>query len=273
VSSDGPVSCVHVTGGDGESLCLGCGANNQGAGLCENTCRERPACLDQSRATFAGVGDEACGQFTGDPGACGGAWHVTGQGDTATCFFDTDGHTANQCVSCAPFIEVRGECSNTCQEPPACVDATRTVFAGGPFTEACRQFEDDGEACENAWALSSAGAVSCFYDVDDEGGGLCLGCGPSNQAAERCENTCRPRPLCDDAGRTVFVGAGGCAQFDEDAASCGRAWHVDASGSATTCYLSVDCLGCDLESEAGESCSNACSPGGAVVEPQSKVNQ
>lgn len=66
-------------------------------------------------------------------------------------------------------------------------DPTRTVFAGGPNTMACRQFDDDQTGCETAWAINrNDGGVSCFFEDDQ-----CLGCARNNQEDESaCTNTC-----------------------------------------------------------------------------------
>ena len=39
--------------------------------------------------------------------------------------------------------ERAGLCTNTCVPPPSCDDSSRTIFAGGPGTAACRQFDGD----------------------------------------------------------------------------------------------------------------------------------
>lgn len=67
-------------------------------------------------------------------------------------------------------------------------DPTRTTFAGGPETEACRQFAEDQFACERAWHVSGNGtAASCFFNAAE---GACQGCGPNNEEAGLCTNTC-----------------------------------------------------------------------------------
>ena len=72
--------------------------------------------------------------------------------------------------------------------PPSCEDPSRTIFAGGPGTQACHQFDGDQTSCEAAWHMSGAGyPASCFYDA-----GICSGCGPSNEGAGLCTNTCVP---------------------------------------------------------------------------------
>jgi parallel beta-helix repeat protein len=70
-------------------------------------------------------------------------------------------------------------------------DATRTFFAGGPYTMACRQFDGDSTGCATAWAISNNNdgvPVSCFWASDS----TCRGCASSNQG--NCTNTCQDLP-------------------------------------------------------------------------------
>jgi hypothetical protein len=70
-----------------------------------------------------------------------------------------------------------------------CNDPARTVFASG--AAACRAFDADPPSCQRAWALTQNGnqAVSCFYTAQ-----TCQGCGPTNQNAGVCTNSCAAPP-------------------------------------------------------------------------------
>lgn len=90
-------------------------------------------------------------------------------------------------------------------------DPTRTIFAGGPNTAACRQFDGDQASCEAAWHFGGAGAASCFYDS-----GSCLGCGPNNSGS--CTNTCAGSPC------TGIVAGNSVADIDHEC------FDLDSSG-------------------------------------------
>ena len=147
--------------------------------------------------------------------------------------------------------------------PPSCEDPSRTIFAGGPGTQACHQFDGDQTSCEAAWHMSGAGyPASCFYDA-----GICSGCGPSNEGAGLCTNTCvppLPPPSCDDPSRTIFTGGPGtaaCHQFDGDQTSCEVAWHLTASLTPASCFFNSSvCSGCGPSNEGAGLCVNTCIP-------------
>jgi hypothetical protein len=70
-----------------------------------------------------------------------------------------------------------------------CEDAERTFFAGGPGSEGCTTIE--GRAtCEIAWVEGRSGPASCGYREDIG----CFGCGPANEDAGLCGNTCVAPP-------------------------------------------------------------------------------
>ena len=100
-------------------------------------------------------------------------------------------------------------CLNVCRPLPPCADPTRTIFTGGPDTEACRVFLDDRASCESAYHFDIARmSASCFFipiDPNDPNSpGECLGCGQGNELSSECINTCREP--CGDVSRTVFAG-------------------------------------------------------------------
>ena len=69
-------------------------------------------------------------------------------------------------------------------QPGFCADPLRTLRAGGEGSSGCRDI--DPADCLIAWVDGGSGAASCFY-----GGGSCRGCGPRNESAGRCVNSCR----------------------------------------------------------------------------------
>jgi hypothetical protein len=182
-----PASCYVEQGS-----CRECDLLAESEGRCVNACSSPPACADPLRTVDAGgPGGPACGQFDGDTASCMQAWQITGSGQTASCFV-----IEHPCKGCGPSNEEDGACTNDCNPPErrdTCeLDPTRVIDAGGPDTEACRQFANDRQSCEQAWHTSRSGAASCFAET------LCLGCGPGNQAAGECENTCTVGPVCGD---------------------------------------------------------------------------
>jgi len=213
--------------------CRGCGPSRRAEGNCLNSCFT-PTCADPTRTTFTGGPDTgedggSCRQFDGNQGACEKAWHRTEDFAAASCFWD-----AGECRGCGRRNGT--ECTNTCVPP--CLDATRTVAAGGPHTNACEQFVDQ-PTCEQAWHVSKGGLpASCFWDTD-----ACIGCGPKKEAASGCTNTCGSRLPCVDAARTIDtggpaegLGAGSCRQFDGNPGQCALAWHTTAGGQPASCF-------------------------------------
>ena len=77
-----------------------------------------------------------------------------------------------------------------------CEDPARTIFAGVPSSEGCLSI-DDQATCEMAWVEGHQGPASCAYD---ETFGGCFGCGPNNEDAGRCSNTCVAPPEPPDDG-------------------------------------------------------------------------
>ncbi len=231
---------------------------------CLNTCVPPPTCVDASRTVFAGgPGTQACHQYDGNQAACETAYAQSGHHGVVTCWYNA---TYSRCSGCIPEDEAHGRCSNTCQPPPTCVDASRTVFAGGPGTQACHQYDGDQAACEAAFARSGEGPiVSCHYDP---GTSSCHGCSPSREYELECTNTCEPSepPVCEqDASRTVFAGGPGtqaCHQFDDDQTTCEAAFARSGEGPIVSCHYDADgsCHGCSEYREAELECANTCDP-------------
>ena len=67
-------------------------------------------------------------------------------------------------------------------------DPSRTVFAGKSGTGACEQFNGDRGGCESAFESLDLGegAISCFFDLDEE----CWGCGLFQENSGWCTNSC-----------------------------------------------------------------------------------
>ena len=140
-------------------------------------------------------------------------------------------------------------------------DPGRTIFAGGPNTAACSQFDGDQPSCENAFHIGGeCGVASCWYDFQS---GSCRGCGPSNLDEGLCQNTC---PVCEgDPSRTRFVGGPfnqGCHKYDASPASCDGAFIMSGDTRAyTSCYYDADageCRGCGPNNQQDGSCINSC---------------
>jgi hypothetical protein len=249
----GMTSCFW-DGGD----CLDCSPQNQAQGLCRNTCDPVTCEGDGSLTIFAGgPGTGACQQFGGDQASCEAAFHI-GRGGTASCFYDS-----GDCFGCGPANHSDGSCVDTCNVCDA--DPSRTIFAGGPFTSACRQFDGDQSSCEAAYHKTFCGrTASCYYD-----GSLCRGCGPQNEQEGECRNTCELGPLtCDqDPSRTDFVGGpdtGACHVYDGDPAACETAFHQTYQGKAASCFYDYDadsCNGCGPYNQNNGYCINTCTAG------------
>jgi hypothetical protein len=79
------------------------------------------------------------------------------------------------------------------KQPLSRSERTRTLFAGGPETAACHQFDGNKSACLSSYHADQCGnAASCYYDDADA---LCNGCGPNNEQNGDCINSCRTGPL------------------------------------------------------------------------------
>jgi len=245
--SNGRVNSCFYDSGDGD--CRGCGPENEGDGDCVNTCTAPVPCLDMTRTIYTGPpGSEGCERFDGDQTSCEQAY-VEGGAGVASCYYDTDD---DDCRGCGPSNEDDGDCTNSCAAAPTCaLDLTRTIFAGGPGSEGCRQFEDDETQCLQAFVRGYAGVASCFFEPD----GDCRGCGPANVNDGDCVNTCTTQPLCgSDPARTVL----GCGTFDGDPTGCASAYGLLDDGSPTSCVAVDLCLGCGPSNEGDGRCTNAC---------------
>ena len=274
---DDQASCEQAdhVGGDGcgasscffdfsSGECRGCGINNQQEGACINTCVNgpTPTCPgDSTRTIFAGYsGSQACQALSINPTLCNKAFHVSGSGFVASCYFDED---FEECRGCGPQNLDDGACQNTCAVCPG--DPTRTVFAGYPGDGGCHKFDASPSSCEGAFIDGgNLRPTSCYYDSDLS---ECRGCGPQNQSDGACTNECA---TCDhDPSRTIFLGGPGtsaCTLFDGNAFLCNQAYHLGGQCSEySSCFYDVDsggCLGCGPSNEAAGLCSNTCSAPG-----------
>jgi hypothetical protein len=239
----GIASC-HWTG----SVCNGCNSFT-GAG-CINTCQPPPPCpQDPTRTQFlGGPFANVCHQFDGDEANCLLSYHETGRGYIASCFYDD---TTDMCSGCGPNNEPSA-CTNSCIPATCAADPTRTLFTGGPNSNACHDFDEDQTSCEKAFHRTDDGTVaSCFYDTaNDE----CSGCGPSNLSEGRCTNTCTTVvPVCSTTGRVL----GECSDFNGNAAACSGAFEL-TNGGPFSCFPDPQCIGCGLINQAELGCSNTC---------------
>jgi hypothetical protein len=211
----------------------------------------------------------ACQQAP-DQTACEQSFHRTGSGDLASCWWDGGN---NACRGCGPDNESDGRCTNECRTAATtCPNDPTRVFAGGPDTNACRQFNGMEAACNGAYHLGGAGYASCFYNAANN---TCLGCGPSNEG-EDCINTCLPVPPCQDASRTIFTGhpeSAGCHRFDGDSVMCLQA-YVEGDGGAASCWYDSsedECRGCGPENANEGNCTNSCQPTPVCTEDTSRT--
>jgi hypothetical protein len=196
---------------------------------------------DSSRTIYAGGSNtSACRQFSGDQASCEAAFHTTGYGQPASCFYDSG---SDQCVGCGGASTTRNGimCTNTCVSPPTCSgDASRTTFAGGPFASACRQLTDQS-SCEAAFhATLGFQPATCFFDT-----GACQGCGPRNEDAGLCTDTCQsasdactsPTVVPAEGGTFTGTTSGKSSATGTCQNSIGPekafAWTPSASGTAT----------------------------------------
>ena len=90
--------------------------------------------------TGSGEDGQACRQFDGDQASCEQAWNIGGDGIPVSCFYDDDG----DCRGCGRNNQEDDDCINACLTCDR--DPSRTVFAGNPDSESCRQFDDQDRA-------------------------------------------------------------------------------------------------------------------------------
>jgi hypothetical protein len=159
--------------------------------------------------------------------------------------------------------------------PAACErDPTRTIYAGGPSTQACQQFNGDPTSCAHAFHRGASGIASCFYDTFDQ---ECRGCGQGNQGTGDCLNTCLHGvvPCTEDPTRTVYTGGpstASCHHFDGDPVGCATAYKLDECYNATSCYYDADddlCNGCGPNNFQNGECVNTCNSGPASCDMDS----
>jgi hypothetical protein len=251
VRSDGVIASCFYDSGD----CSICWPFDEGDGDCDNTCRPDTCAGDATRTIYAGgPGNGACHFFDGNQTNCEKAYHKGASSIIASCFYDADD---DECLGCGPHNQESGACSNTCA---LCTnDASRTIFAGGPFTTGCAQFDGDQASCESAFAYDElARSVSCFFDGVD-----CSECDADALGDFECRNTCDSGPpTCQrDATRTIFLGGPGnqaCHALDGDPVSCNQAFHFGNDGFASCYYNNGECSGCGSSNQSSGNCLNTC---------------
>lgn len=93
---------------DGDATCQACSAFLQDVGECSNACATCPG--DPSRQFVGGPGLASCGQI-GDENVCNDAFHLSGCGYYASCYWDA---ATAECRGCGPNNEKIGACTNAC---------------------------------------------------------------------------------------------------------------------------------------------------------------
>jgi len=284
LGSTGIASCFYQAS---DNTCRGCGRNNESSGDCTNTCVPTTCADDPTRIISAGgPGTEACRQFNGDPNSCNQGFHH-GRGGVASCFYD---NVSNECHGCGPNNESEGDCTNTCVPQPTCAqDSSRTIFAGGPRSDACHQFDGDPDTCDLAFHRGRFDLyTSCFSAIDcvpcgagsdgndAKAGGAAAG-SPGNDTPLGCVNSCVPPPICLDQSRTTFAGGprtDACRRFNGDQTACEKAFHLGHDGVATCWYdtSSDECLGCGFRNEGRGLCSNTCIAPPTCAEDPTRTN-
>lgn len=222
--------------------------------LFQATCTRDPdRTLVVGTPPFLYAGDDCeggCRVHDGDQAACEAAFQLGWDGPTGCVHLD------GKCVPCKGCGERAGRCIDVC-EPRFCTAPARTVFKGGPGTEACRDLGTQGE-CEAAWAMQGGRQpVSCWWDaVATE----CYGCGEQNESDGDCTNVCRDPDECADPGRS-FVAY--CGMLNGDETGCDAAYTKGGGGNATpyTCYYDAgpgECRECRTVEELLGRCADTC---------------
>jgi hypothetical protein len=182
-----PTSCFYGPNARGNIGCYGCGPNNELSGVCTNFCDDSPlpACIDDNRTSFT----YSC-RAVSDMDVCNNtAWQYSRNGLVTSCWWGTSANGSGPgCFGCGPYNELSELCTNSCDDSPlpACNDSSRR------YTRNCRNFEEDENACNDAWHISNGTDLptSCFYGNNYRGDTGCWGCGPSNANAGLCDNLC-----------------------------------------------------------------------------------
>ena len=258
LDNGGVTSCWYDSDND---ECLACTPDDQADGLCMNECRPVACAGDPGRTFTGGPGTPGCQNFGLPAGTanCQLAFEI-GNNGVQSCYYDVG---IDECVGCDADAQEVDDCVNACA---ACQsDPARTIFAGGPGTQACHQFDGDEASCNQAFHRDQCGNdVSCFYDGFD-----CNGCGPNNQQDGACVNTCQAGPVTctNDPSRTIDAGgpqSSACHQFDGDPASCQQAFHKSECLNPTSCWYDFandECRGCGPNNERDGACVNTCVAG------------
>ena len=146
---------------------------------------------------------------------------------------------------------------------PLCpADPSRTIFAGGPSTAGCSQFDGDQVSCEKTFDVpADCGPASCFY-----ASGSCSPCDANNAQSGSCVNTCvEGPPTCPgDPVRTIlagFSGSAACTYLSFSQTLCEKAFHVGGNGIVASCFFDTDnqeCRGCGPNNQSQGLCQNTC---------------
>ncbi|MEM7101413.1 MAG: hypothetical protein AAF541_24400, partial [Pseudomonadota bacterium] len=212
------------------------------ASCCANVCATDPYCCEV-------IWDAACA--TTALFACG----LVGPCPAADplCAFCGNGTCANgeSCASCPADCGACPAC-----ELPTCADPARTLFVGGPGTQACQVLSGDEAACNAAFHVGNNGDIaSCVFDDFD---GSCRGCGPARANAGACTDACDTPPECSgDPSRTLYAGGhltAACLTLSGDDEACNSAFHGGRGGLAPCFVNSGFCFGCGPTNAANGEC-------------------
>ena len=111
------------------------------------------ACIDDDRTQFVGgPGSGACHVFDGDQVNCEVAWHCSGSGHPATCWYDEGSESCNGCGPGNDGVN----CTNTCLPPPVdgCDSPTMIPAGGGTFLGATSGTGVQGGTCGSGTAAA-----------------------------------------------------------------------------------------------------------------------
>lgn len=124
-------------------------------------------------------------------------------------------------------------------------DPSRTMFVGGPGTDACSNVNDQA-TCEKSFHRSGAGPLApCFWESGCNGNTA----GFDEGTAQSCEDL--PPQGCVDPTRTIALTGGTVAQSGSsvcqsitDEETCEMAWHTTVKGvGIACCWNGNNCVG------------------------------
>jgi len=204
-----------------------------GLGTCQKTSAKcEPKCLgNPSRTNYAGDETKACTKLT-TQASCelafqeGVAISAATRSEVASCYW-----TGTSCTACGnpdEFLDdgsPSGICTNKCRRDICEGDPSRTLFGGGPRSNACkRMFSGDQASCESAYHLGRGGIANCLFGRVFPT--QCSGCGLNLAGLELCVNECHIQ----------------CLAFGDDEAACSNA--VSGTGGPACSVVDINTCGC-----------------------------